>query len=207
MVPVRYRDLITVLFIVATATWIWAEPSPQVKAPHRQQQQSMATKDWTIPDLSSPTQPAEPKPQAPPQTPSTGPLSYTDFDPQEFDLNIKLTPGASIRDTIFDVTFRGPQGFDMVRDGGSDAQFMVAFDAGQGETLYINTAKRVGANHWRFRGSDLTPYGEQPVSWSTLNRASTLQVNTVLRDLRQSRYSRGANFMVLESDPVNLARR
>lgn len=201
----RYKDLITVLFLVATATWIWAEPSPEVKAPTRQQ--SLATKDWTLPvlELSGAKSPSELEGLQRPQIQET--LSFTDYDPQEFRLDVRLSPGSDVRSTYFDVTFRGPNGFDLIRDGGSSAEFIVAFDPGQGESLVTSSAKQIGENRWRFRGSDLTTYSNGAVPWDTINHASVVQVTTVMRDQRQSRYSRGANIMLLESEPIEVGSR
>lgn len=207
----RYKDLITVLFVVATATWIWAEPSQQVKAPTKQQ--SMATKDWTLPalDLSGSTKPILESADSdnPPADvgPRNGPLSFTDYDPDEFRLDVRVSPGSTIKTTYFDITFHGPKGFDLIRDGGSGTQFSVAFDPGQGESLVANGVQQVGENRWRFRGSDLSTYDNDPVPWDTISHASLVQVTTVMRDQRQSRYSRGANIMLLESDPVEVTLR
>lgn len=214
----RYKDLITALFIVATATWIWAEPSQEVRVPSRQQ--TMATQGWTIPDLklSESTarivESARPEPVKRPRIdPEDDPgirldtLSWTDYDSQEFQLAVSVNQGSDLRSTWFEVTFRGPRGFDLVKDGGNDAQFIVAFND-NGESLGTGNVQRVGANRWRFRGSDLKNHNpEEPVAWARLSKANKVQINTVLRDQKQSRFSRGANIMVLESDPIELSLR
>ena len=220
MLVVRYKDLITALFIVATATWIWAEPSQEVRVPTRQP--SLATQGWTIPDLnlsestarivkSAQPQPVKVQPRPPKfdyPEPSSNTLSWSDFDSQEFELLVSVQAGSDLRTSAFDVTFHGPGGFDLARDGGNQAQFFVAFGANGEHSVSVGNAERIGKNRWRFEGSDFRANNaDQPIEWARLNDSTSMIVTTVLRDQNQSRFSRGANIMVLESDPVQLSLR
>ena len=205
----RYKDLITALFIVATASFIWAEPSPQVKAPTRPQQ-STTIDGWTLPDLSGSSQRitnASRKSVEYSEPPvSDDPLSWSSYSEDRFKLGVSIDPGKDLRGTTFDITFRGPRGFDLVRDGGNGSQFVVGFE--DGTCLTTSRARRVGPHRWTFQGADLQSQDpSKPIAWTRLSQSGSVIVTTVLHDQRQDRFSRGANFMLLESDPVRLTLR
>jgi hypothetical protein len=173
---VKYKHLIIVLFIVATASWLWAEPSLQVMAPTRQ------------PTL-------EPEP-----VDSEGRISWTDYQRDEFGLAVSVEPGKTFDDSVFEVAFHGPEGFDLARDGGGQVRF---FLESKESSLCTGKLTKVGPNRWRFRGSELEGFvGEKAAVERLMTGETTLSVSTFLVDERQGRFSRGANIMTVQSEPV-----
>ena len=188
----RYKDLLTIVFVVATASWIWAEPSQEVKVP---------TRPLAVQESQPLQKQTPPKPDVEEPLPETKPVSWSDLTESDFALEVSVEPGEDFKSTTFEVTFRGPEGYDMIKDGTyGQANFQVRL--GSDQYLFTDQAERVGDNRWRFRGADLS--SEKP---PVIDSQTTFRVTTMLRDHRQSRYSRGANMMVLESQPAQLSLR
>lgn len=186
MSGMRYRDLIIVLFFIATATLLWAEPTREVQVPTKQE--SLA-EGWSIPDFN------EKVPEAPPRKP----LFVSDFNQEDFELQLSVIPGPDLGSTTFDVVFSGPAGFDLMRDGGPDVPFRIVLNDKSGEkTLAVNGVEKVAANRWRFKGLALQ-------GAAALEGQVTFRASTHLWDQNQSRFSRGARVVMIESEPVRLA--
>jgi hypothetical protein len=179
----RYRKLIIVLFIVATASFLWAEPSREVLAPN---QRESLSEGWSIPNLT--------EPEAPPK-----PISLNNFSDEEFQLKLAVIPGTNLESTTFRVAFTGPAGFDLMRDGGSNVPLMVTLKDETGQRMLTTKLSKSGQNRWRFKGADLQGNGDK------IEGACTFQVSTFIRDQNQSRFSRGARVITVESEPVRVA--
>lgn len=191
----RYRDLLTVLFLVATASWIWAEPTREVKMATP----ASATEGWTVPnlDLDGSTRRIEQSGEKPaePKRPSPAPVLTPG-------LEVSLRPGKDLASTIFDVQLRGRDGLELVGDGPSPGMFLLRFDPAASDLTVVHNPSLVGPNRWRFRGSDVK--GLDQAALSRFEQA-TLVISATMIDEKQSRFSRGANFLVVESEPVHLS--
>jgi hypothetical protein len=198
---VRYQDLLAALFIVATASWIWAQPSEEVRLP--------SSTTVARPSSSSQGSRPDPRPDQTPQqaTPSRpNPLSWSNYQSSEFALKLDVTPGQDLASTTFDVTFTGPRGFDLAKDGGSGSHFALCVDRNSALSLHTDKARRTGSNSWRFQGSDLQRDDGQ-AGLPEIHRRHRIEVTTLLSDEKQSRFSRGANVMLLRSQPAVLTLR
>jgi hypothetical protein len=197
----RYKDLITVLFIVATATWLWAEPSQEVRLPSQQPSLVATEPGWTVPDLDLPSATQRvldsTKPQQQPVRPTrirpAPKLVLEAKNPARLDVSIH--PGADFDSTWFEVTYRGPKDYSV------DNVFTVDL-GGQSGSWYTSSAAEAGHNTWRFQGADLQAY--EPEQRKRPEFADSLRISVMVRDNGQSRFSRGSNRMVLESEPVQL---
>ena len=188
----RYRDLLTVLFLIATASWIWAEPTRQVKIATP----ASATEGWTVPnlDLEGSTQRIEQAGEKEPRPVPAAPLTP--------ELQLQLQPGKDLASTTFEVALRGREGLELRGRGLGTASFTLRFDPATSGALTVDNPRSVGPNRWRFQGSDVS--GLDPAAISRLEQA-TVMVSALVFDEKQSRYSRGANFVIVESEPVHLS--
>ena len=182
----RYKDLLAPLFIVATATFIWAEPSKEVKYPQPL------------------TPPANVTRQAKPAAAAED-VTYTVAD---IGLDLAITPGKDLASTTFDVHVKAPAGYEFSEDP-AQTTFQVTFAELPGKTLYTNRVEVVAPHRYRFTGAGLrhADSNGELLKLPQIADTTTCTVSTYLLDPKQSRYSRGANVMVVQSDSMQLTLR
>lgn len=190
----RYRDLITLLFLIATCSWLWAKPIQEVKTPP---QSGSAIEGWEVPNLdlrsSSPEtsdRPAVKKPRP---------------KRDQAWLDVQVFPGKDLDSTWFEVALSDyPAGPIAVQE----TSFSVLFE----EAGLVGTTPSLrpsAPNRWRFQGSELAwpQKAPNPERLRIGKSETTFQISSMIRNPKMSRFSRGVNFLLVESESIRFSLR
>lgn len=215
----RYQELVLSMVLVATAAWVWAEPTRPVQAP---------------PSLAGAAVEASGLDQAlNGLTGMSSDMSMTgddlargirrqiqiddqwgELDRKPLRLAMEVQPGVNLASTVFDITYEAPETWEL--EAYTDVP-VINFTAALGQHEWHfspDPAKvtQVGPNHWRLKGSDL---GESYTSYLDGAEGPAFVEKTDLwwsasvyvRDPRTDRYSRGAGSLALSTPERRLALR